>query len=63
MRRAQQRSVSKTRSDAKNSMTAVVKIAPIVGVIVLVLLLLFLKYRRMIMVQIYYATKPDLPYR
>mmetsp|Transcript_45919 Transcript_45919/g.70265 ORF Transcript_45919/g.70265 Transcript_45919/m.70265 type:complete len:507 (-) Transcript_45919:133-1653(-) len=63
IQQASMRSVSKTRSEAKNSMTAVVKIAPIVGVIVLVLLLLFLKYRRMIMVQIYYATKPDLPYR
>jgi hypothetical protein len=39
-----------------------VKIIPFIGGIVLILLILFLKYRRQIMLQIYFATKPDVSY-
>jgi len=56
-------SVASTRASAKKNMGTVIKILPIVGVVVLVLLILFLKYRRHIMLQVYYATKPDMPYR
>jgi len=56
-------SVMKTRASARKNMTAIIKIVPFIGVVVLVLLLLFLRYRRKIMVSIYFATKPDLPYR
>jgi hypothetical protein len=44
-------------------MNSLVKVLPIVGVVVLVALLLFVKYRRNVMMYIYYSTKPDLPYR
>jgi hypothetical protein len=56
-------SVASTRASAKKAMGSVIKILPVVGVLVMLLLLLFLRNRRSIMLQVYYATKPDIGYR
>lgn len=57
------KSAADVRGSARKSMNQLVKVLPIVGVVVLVALLVFIKYRRQFMLNLYWMTKPDLPYR
>lgn len=54
------RQVHAIHGQARANMNVLLRVLPWVGGVVLVLLLLFLKFRRQIMMQIYFATKPDM---